>query len=753
MTEINGSGRVRFGSYEADLHTRELWKHGTRVKLVGQPFEILAVLLTRPGQLVTREELRAELWPGDTFVDFNHGLNAAVNKLRDALCDSTEDPKYIETLPRRGYRFVAAVEKVTPAKVAEEVTTPPVDPPKLEAEPIAQPASHPLQLPAPVFTYGLEASAIRPKKRRSVRPLVVSAIVVVGLWVLINIGILDTLRSVGSDPEAAAKRAAEKAGHHPPSLLTNLSDATSDPAFSPDGNRVAFRRIGFVPGISGIWVKQIGGDDLTQITSNVNDCCPAWSQDGRSVAFSRFEGAERVIYTVPANGGALRTLYSTRVGPKRGELDWSPDGTTIAFVAEADAATSAIFLLSVNDGKVRQLSTPTMSESDWGPSFSPDGTQIAFVRTINGKFPASIMLTSFAGGDARRLPTDPQNVDGPPAWTSDGSSIIFAAKGSDLDSLWRISVSRGIPTQLLEAESPAWSPAISRRGFRLAYLRMSSARSIQQIDLTAAAHNARGLVTSVGGQNAGPQVSPDGKRLVFMSDRAGGMDIWVSERDGGNPIQLTAVGTAGSPRWSPDGKTITFDVGLGLDWQMPRAIFLVNADGGAPHPLVQDRFNNTAPSWSRDGAWIYFASDRSGSLQVWKVPSTGGAPVQITTQGGFAAWEASDHNIYYSKNRYPNPEIWRIPVAGGTESPVFPGIQPVDWGAWVVVDKGIFFIANGAQSAPTLCFFDFAGLTIRPLTALETSPFWLGAQADGSSVAFDWPGSEASHIMVLENFR
>src|SRR5258708_15755057 len=110
--------------------------------------------------------------------------------------------------------------------------------------------------------------------------------------------------------------------------------------------------------------------------------------------------------------------------------------------------------------------------------------------------------------------------------------------------------------------------------------------------------------------------------------------MWAIEGAGGNPIHLPAVGTAGSPRWSPDGKTITFDVGLGLDWQMPRAIFLVNADGGAPHPLVQDRFNDTAPSWSRAGAWLYFASARSGRLPGWKVPSTGGTPVLLTTQVG-----------------------------------------------------------------------------------------------------------------------
>jgi DNA-binding winged helix-turn-helix (wHTH) protein len=107
------SNRARFGPFEVDLHTHELWKHGTRRKLVGQPFEIVAVLLSRPGELVTRDEMRDRLWPSDTFVNFNHGLNAAVNKLREALSDWAENPRYIETLPRRGYRFMAAIEWIT----------------------------------------------------------------------------------------------------------------------------------------------------------------------------------------------------------------------------------------------------------------------------------------------------------------------------------------------------------------------------------------------------------------------------------------------------------------------------------------------------------------------------------------------------------------------------------------------------------------------------------------------------------------
>src|ERR1700738_3425782 len=113
----NVQERIRFGPFEPDVHPRERWKSGSRIKLIGQPFEILTVLLSKPGQLVTGHELRTRLWPADTFVDFNHGLNAAINKLRDALCDSADNPRYIETLPRRGYRFIAPIERVTREKV------------------------------------------------------------------------------------------------------------------------------------------------------------------------------------------------------------------------------------------------------------------------------------------------------------------------------------------------------------------------------------------------------------------------------------------------------------------------------------------------------------------------------------------------------------------------------------------------------------------------------------------------------------
>src|SRR5947207_12507306 len=112
---------ARFGIFEADLEARELRKHGRRVRLQDQPFAILAVLLERPGVIVTREELREKLWPADTFVDFDHSLNTAINKIREVLGDSAASPRFVETVARRGYRFLADVQSDLQSDVQGEV--------------------------------------------------------------------------------------------------------------------------------------------------------------------------------------------------------------------------------------------------------------------------------------------------------------------------------------------------------------------------------------------------------------------------------------------------------------------------------------------------------------------------------------------------------------------------------------------------------------------------------------------------------
>jgi Tol biopolymer transport system component len=466
------------------------------------------------------------------------------------------------------------------------------------------------------------------------------------------------------------------------------------------------------------------------------------------IAFSRLTDKQRTIFQVPVSGGEPRALYTNAIVPGHSEIDWSPDGKTIAFSAKGRRGTTAIFLLSRSDGSARQLSSPMGTEEDWGPAFSADGSQILFVRSN------SIAVMPVEGGEVRTLTREPVRVLGSPAWSSDGKSIIFSAANGAIAGLWRLPASGGLPAPIREAGAMVWNPAVSKRGFRLACELFSSARSIDQLDLDPAGQQPRTLVTAVSGENAGAQLSPDGRRLVFQSDRTGGLDIWVSDQNGQNAIQLTALGTAGAPQWSPDGKQIAFDVGLARDWREPRAIFVVDAEGGTPRPLVQDSFSNNVPSWSIDGEWIFFASNRSGEWQVWKVKKSGGDPVQVTKQGGFAATQSRDGEyLYYAKHNNESPDIWRVPVGGGYETPIYPGIRPLDWAAWTVLHNGILFVDSGNDQAWKVNLYDFSTQSVKTVAEVNRQPFWVTSTPDGKSVIFDQPGQEESHVMLLENFR
>jgi len=141
---------ARFGVFEADLVSGELRKDGTKIRLQEQPFQILVLLLERPGEVVTREELRSKLWPADTFVDFDHGLNTAVNKLREALADSASNPRFVQTVARRGYRLIAPVRHDQAAAAPAPPTSGPAPSQPTERPPEAQPEIHPeLEVPIP----------------------------------------------------------------------------------------------------------------------------------------------------------------------------------------------------------------------------------------------------------------------------------------------------------------------------------------------------------------------------------------------------------------------------------------------------------------------------------------------------------------------------------------------------------------------------------------------------------------------------
>jgi Tol biopolymer transport system component len=227
------------------------------------------------------------------------------------------------------------------------------------------------------------------------------------------------------------------------------------------------------------------------------------------------------------------------------------------------------------------------------------------------------------------------------------------------------------------------------------------------------------------------------------------MEIWVSDRDGSNPHQVTAIGGAGTPHWSPNSRSIVFDGG----WRDRGAVFVVDVPGGVPRPLAQGNSDNLVPNWSRDGKWVYFASNRTGLWQVWRAPVRGGPAVQVTTHGGFFAYPSGDgETIYYSKFNLPDPEVWQVAAQGGTETRIAQ-VRPGDWASWAPVEKGIYFVAKDVIGRPNLMFFDFATSDVRKVASLERQPFWLSASPDGKALLYEHLDQENSHIMLLSNFH
>ena len=276
-----------FGAFELDPLSHELRRGGVRLKVQDQPFTILMKLLERPGQLVTREQLRTALWTGDTFVDFDTSLNSAVKRLREALGDSAEAPRYIETLPKLGYRFVAPVE----VRSLEPRTAPS----RVEPQPDKVGRRVPWHLWATAAAALLACAA----------------------------ALLFYVRSRGA-PLVAMEVVP----------LTGMTGLENDAAFSPDGNHVAFT-LSEPADRAGVYIMMIGGEKPLRLTEASTDCCLVWSPDGRAVAFSRMEQGNYTIYAVPALGGTPKVLYSNRVQfPGHVSMwpifSWSPDGAQLA---------------------------------------------------------------------------------------------------------------------------------------------------------------------------------------------------------------------------------------------------------------------------------------------------------------------------------------------------------------------------------------------------------------------------------------
>jgi len=719
-----------FGPFRVDAGRRLLLRRGDQVPLTPKAFDILLVLIQNRDRVVEKDELMKLVWP-NTVVEENN-LTRNISSLRKALEEDPNEHRFIVTIPGRGYQFAADMLEETAATgvVYERHARARV---LIEQQSEADSTAQPIQ---PIKTEIVE--------RKFWRSIAFRVTVAVAIC---------TLLALGASLYVSRRREAIL-----PALrvvpLTSLPDRAECANLSPDGNLLAFSRNTDSPHLSGIYIKQVGSDNYLQVTRSASDRCPAWSPDGRELAFSRYGEQEQSIFLISALGGVERKLYSA--SPSYPPLDWSPDGKYIAFSsAPPGHSNSVISLLTIDTLQIRKLGEPIVGVQDWGPVFSPDGKQLAFVRNNGILTRGEIFVMSADGGRARRLTFDDAWIPSPPAWTRDGQSILFSSARSGLPTIWRVLASGGSPVQVTQVGVKAFRPTVAPGAHRLAFEQKMGSSSLWSLDLSGIDKNdGRTQVTASKGRNGAAELSPDGRRIVFVSDRSGNDEIYICNADGTDLFQLTTLGNArtpGRPRWSPDGQKIVFDSVL----EGHIAIFVIQANDGPPRLLTDQASDNLNPSWSHDGQWIYFTSNRTGQWQIWKMPSEGGNSLQLTRQGGFAGFESADgKSIYYAKTA-SEPDIWRMQLDGGQESAVLPLLHVNQWTGWSLADKGIFFAREGPDAHPVLRFLDFATARVKDIAPLDKQPWplWVSASAQGKFALYEQLDMEVSNIMSLENFR
>ncbi|MGA8313145.1 MAG: winged helix-turn-helix domain-containing protein [Terriglobales bacterium] len=497
MAEAVPSSRlVRFGTFEVDLQAGELRKSGVKLKLTGQPLQVLTILLERAGEVVTREELQKRLWP-DTFVDVDHNLNTAVNRIREVLGDSAESPRFVETLPRRGYRFITPVEgRKVPATPAEE-----------------------------------SGSGVR---RESGIPTWVVGISILCVVILLLAASGLFIYQRRRAPTATAQRALTR--------LTFDEGLQIGATWSPDGRFIAYSSDR--GGKFDVWVQQLSGGDPVQITKGPGqNWQPDWSPDGKYIAY-RSEGGEGGLFVIPALGGAglERRISAFGYYPR-----WSPDSSQILFrthFATLDF-TDRFYVVQLDGSSPREVLAEFFAQHELWPgsaAWHPDGKRLSvWVADLDHPSP-SFWTVPIAGGVAIKSEIAPAitkelgevasddtiqdfyQTEFPFAWAPSGKAIYFGSSYRGARNIWKMSIDpetlRATAIErLTTGPGPDTEIAVSPDGRRLAFTAKSEhIRSwLFPFDATSGRPGGNGKpITSPGMTSIDASLSRDGNKVSLF---------------------------------------------------------------------------------------------------------------------------------------------------------------------------------------------------------------------------------------------
>lgn len=654
---------VRFGLFEVDLATAELRKHGRKAPLQDQPFKVLALLLRTPGQVVTREELQRALWPNDTFGDFDEGLNKAIQKLRQALDDSTDSPRFIETLPRKGYRFIAAVETFT-------------------------------EHAAPDCVHGEKQSSAAPSRPREVLAWALFGIASLAFAVVTAV----LFRQQPREPHVVRFQipVPDKAD-----ILVELLEV------SPDGRHVVFLGLG-PDERPHLWVHSLDSMTTRLLPETKHPALPFWSPDSRFVAFFDVEQNGIYLKKIDVTGGLPQTICDTH-GEWFGGGAWNRDGVILFSKSIGGRENDSMFRVSAAGGEIRPVLPLDKARRELNqafPSFLPDGRHFiyqSFYGSTKGverryhvtKTPSSaIFLGSLDSNETRMLVAADSNAAYvAPGFLIYGQGRTLVAQPFDLKKL-RLTggpipvadhVERG-PDQAYIFSSGSDNDVLvfgneASRDKQLAWYKRDGAR-----------------LGSIGepGRADSIAISPDERRLAVMRKYPEVIksDVWICELPTGIFTRLTH-GSDGdwAPVWSPNGLELAVgsDRGRshgGVDlyrkfagggeqqellfasdhgWKMPRQwmsdgsiLFEIDGDNGdfyllppsgrrKPVLLLKTEFFKYFPNVSWDGRWVAYQSEESGRSEIYVAAFPTLKEKQQVSKGGGsqAKWRKDGKELFY----------------------------------------------------------------------------------------------------------
>jgi Tol biopolymer transport system component/DNA-binding winged helix-turn-helix (wHTH) protein len=717
------SGPANFAAGEALIQPalNRISIHGRITQVEPKVMQVLILMAERPGAVISRETFLDTVWAGSVADDYL--LNRAVSELRKIFDDDPQAPRYIETIRKGGYRLIAPI---APAKVAAAVARPAPEGAAPEGNGNAPEGTPEGNTPVGDAPEGKTAAApqagtppaaatLAPATPRIFRSVPARYAMAAAGVLAVAAGLLLGTRMLGTSPSIADS--------YDVLPLTSFVGREFEPAVSPDGSRVAFIWDGG-GGAFDIYVKTIGSEDVLKLTDGPEDeRYPLWSADGRSLLFARWGRGGVEIMRVSALGGGVTRVFDDPAASEIRGMSLSPDGARIAYAGRENAASPyRIFLATPGNGEKRALSDPQPgSLGDIDPRFSRDGESVAFVRAVN-EVTKDVYRMAVAGGEPTRLTFDNRKINGL-AWSPRGERLLFTSTRSGMYGLW--SVGGGDLRQIFLGNENVHQPAIAAGVDAIAFEQWTQRSQLRQIDVAGRSQADAGLRIQSTRWDSNPQWSPDGSRVVFVSNRGGPHSIWVSRRDGRGAVQVADFGGAfiDNPAWSPDGALIAFDGSP----EGKTAIFTVSPEGGAPRRISDGRGDNRNPAWSRDGAWIYFESNRSGEWRIYAQPAKGGAPVAVTAGPGVNARESADgQRLLYSKpgmrGLWQRPrEDWGTRSASGTEQLLIAALEPQDGANWAASADGIYFVRRPAAGTPILSLQDHAAASVTDIVALPPS--------------------------------